>query len=890
MAIIIFSFSERTSFGYSYCYSAQRLQIYAVDYITCDGCFTSLNTTLFSLTFACSTEYTTVARYPKRIFFVEIMNHRRHRPSSVWRNSSRRSQRMSTILFLLTAIMVLLIFLSLSINIRLAKAVVSGTSTFSGVTSNEQKVLLPKTDAARSGFLKTSSTKYPATITSQIGNQKFNGKVVDILSVASNKRPEYMQTQRNTWANHPLVRNFFNVTEDLDGAGGSCQGIPRKKVLTVSKYCRRRYLSQNSSDGDFSWLMQRYTQYYARKVWLKTKPDPAGWLCAQKRFPIGLARAIQGYFQRGEALPDFLLVVDDDTYYNMDGYFKEIVSTIESSQPYVGAGCRVTNGRDMDSGIVFPFGGFGLSFSKGSLMRMLRPLSRDSPMENDKWQNATLAAIDENLIVEKETFRDGMNLAQMMEEFALAEPFHNMSRWTRGYCFHGHWILAIFTQLYGLHSTYYMDAVQGSEITLKNVQKGPQYSGLCRNEYSNCKFSDLACHYQNPADMQRLIGGAVESKSSGYDISAMDLRLANNDTEVTEPPMLILKSRFMQFQPSLLALGQARLKLFETFCLPTLLGQSDQNFIWIIRTDPELSEQLLQPLQALLSDYTDRIFLVGSNENTGGFRSLDVGNLAILSGSRKVLQRAVEASQRQWLVESRLDLDDGLHKKMIQEIRQEAMQYAQRTKDAGLFKGNQDWRAFCVSRSINWHSGALSPIKEINPNVTDTLNIPPEGIVTRNKKAYKSCITPGLSFVLPPHVGGPPIIGHHVLHEMVPRCNASHDLSGEKCLQYFDLDYDQAVQARTPTSAGMGGFHREYKPRRSESTKLWETLKSDFSISKSRTTSILRNLKENVVAIAKDNLLGQCTEDHSCSHFARRALERIIWFKELEQNSTTTVQ
>ena len=75
------------------------------------------------------------------------------------------------------------------------------------------------------------------------------GKVVDILSVASNKRPDYVRTQRNTWANHPLVRNFFNVTEDLDngqGAHRSCHKLPIHKVLKVPKFCRERYLNTDS--------------------------------------------------------------------------------------------------------------------------------------------------------------------------------------------------------------------------------------------------------------------------------------------------------------------------------------------------------------------------------------------------------------------------------------------------------------------------------------------------------------------------------------------------------------------------------------------------------------------------------------------------------------------
>jgi hypothetical protein len=82
--------------------------------------------------------------------------------------------------------------------------------------------------------------------------------------------------------------------------------------------------------------MQRFVHFYAREAWLMKKPNPVGWLCAQKRFPIGLARTVLGYAKRGEeSLPDYLFVVDDDTCYNMDTYFSSIVKDRESSEPFV---------------------------------------------------------------------------------------------------------------------------------------------------------------------------------------------------------------------------------------------------------------------------------------------------------------------------------------------------------------------------------------------------------------------------------------------------------------------------------------------------------------------------------------------------------------------------
>eukprot|EP00429_Kryptoperidinium_foliaceum_P011228 CAMPEP_0176003704 /NCGR_PEP_ID=MMETSP0120_2-20121206/1313_1 /TAXON_ID=160619 /ORGANISM="Kryptoperidinium foliaceum, Strain CCMP 1326" /LENGTH=410 /DNA_ID=CAMNT_0017336359 /DNA_START=106 /DNA_END=1338 /DNA_ORIENTATION=- len=318
--------------------------------------------------------------------------------------------------------------------------------------------------------------------------------VVDVLTMASNERLEYMDTQKATWAHHPSVRNFFNVTEDLVEDSSACQQLQLDSVIAVTKFCHRPPYKP-------SWLMNRFLKYYARESWIKTKSNPAGWLCAQKRFPLGLANTILGYSSRGEALPDYLLMVDDDTYYNLDLFHDTLIHR-NPLEPFVGAGCRVTNGRpDAEDMVVFPFGGFGLTFSKGTLERFLQPIRADCGSE---WQELVLSKIQKNLIGERDLFRDGMNLAELMQRLALMEPYQNVSGWTRGYCFHGDWIMAIFTQLYRLHSEYYMETLMDSEITV-NEDAQVQRTGSCGNLRGNCTRSDLVCHYQRPEDMRRFI-------------------------------------------------------------------------------------------------------------------------------------------------------------------------------------------------------------------------------------------------------------------------------------------------------------------------------------------------------------------------------------------------
>lgn len=45
-------------------------------------------------------------------------------------------------------------------------------------------------------------------------------------------------------------------------------------------------------------------------------------------------------------------------------------------------------------------------------------------------------------------------------------------------------------------------------------------------------------------------------------------------------PLVTFMFRLMQFQPNLINLGLARLEFFRVFCLPTMLKQTSENFLW----------------------------------------------------------------------------------------------------------------------------------------------------------------------------------------------------------------------------------------------------------------------------------------------------------------------
>ncbi|KAI2489632.1 rhamnosyl transferase [Fragilaria crotonensis] len=144
---------------------------------------------------------------------------------------------------------------------------------------------------------------------------------------------------------------------------------------------------------------------------------------------------------------------------------------------------------------------------------------------------------------------------------------------------------------------------------------------------------DLDVKAPHPARYLRMV---PDESFAGY----ANATLAFWDFASDKAPVQVIQTRFMQFQPHLLALGEARLKIFATFCLPSILAQSSKKFLWLIRADPDLDPALKDPLIAMIQQYPN-ILLVGSNQNPEGFRHrasvVDITPSNVWSGSYELL-------------------------------------------------------------------------------------------------------------------------------------------------------------------------------------------------------------------------------------------------------------
>jgi hypothetical protein len=257
--------------------------------------------------------------------------------------------------------------------------------------------------------------------------------VVDIVSIGSLNRPEYQEAQKETFGSHTIVRNFFNITErDDDSLCGTKLSV--EDVGNIQKWCK----SKEDWDLQSKALMTSLQAFYGPSKGRESQTGIASWMCAQNRAVQGLLKAMQHYNSTGQPLPDFLILMKDDTYYNIE-LFQENFQVRSHSQspstPLALAGCM-----DAQKGMPFtsPDTGFGLMLSRGALKNMLRPLyCQPGPPSRD--HREVCSRLEENQIGERSLYREGMSLAGLMYAYSTYQPFTEYRKWTLGYCWHSDW-------------------------------------------------------------------------------------------------------------------------------------------------------------------------------------------------------------------------------------------------------------------------------------------------------------------------------------------------------------------------------------------------------------------------------------------------------------------
>jgi hypothetical protein len=359
---------------------------------------------------------------------------------------------------------------------------------------------------------------------------------IDILSIGSLNNLELIDAQFSTWANQPSRRLFIAATENDDPDPNCYKNLTMDGALEIIQNCQSRdFYRKLHSVND---LTKSFNNKFSNPAWLKKRSNPTGWMCAQRRPPFALARLLQLYREArdlyGYPLPDYLIVVDDDTLLNLAKIEQSLLnipsmenttstsreSRSRSSQertippsttPVVFAGCRV-RWPIHQVNFTFPFGGYGTFFSRAAVERMITPLycnETATGFEQEACERMILATNQGGISIgETPLFQKGMSIGDLMKVFTASGR----------YCLHSDWATGYFVNFYNISRHAVDDGVWfNQERRMDNVKEARLHSidgskseiyrpNKCHSDGLECNSKSLICHRVTPEIMEQIYG------------------------------------------------------------------------------------------------------------------------------------------------------------------------------------------------------------------------------------------------------------------------------------------------------------------------------------------------------------------------------------------------
>jgi hypothetical protein len=384
-------------------------------------------------------------------------------------------------------------------------------------------------------------------------------------------------------------------------------------------------------------------------------------------------------------------------------------------------------------------------------------------------------------------------------------------------------------------------------------------------------------YYMNPPRVDRFRDDEISDEIT--DINSADLLAVHNRTARPKSyarkrkVFHIFKTRFMQQQPNLVELGKARLELFKAFCLPSMVHQTNQNFFWLIYTDPSLDKGLLGAMVKLLKPYP-HFFLVPSLDDKRGLGGKDILHgikpEVFHTGNTTKLYKYLRNVHYMVTLESRLDADDSLNINYIAEVQRRARERLLEDK------GGRDWMFWCINRGMEWNfvgPGSRKPLQTYGALVE-----------ARDFEERNFCHTPGLTLgvrrgTYTRTVARAP---HHLLFEKLEKeqMNCGGNYTGAECLHFVNNFTFSGLRSRTPTSASMSSVNtnggKAYRLAAEEGVERWTYAIKTFALLPENTKRVNDYFFENMKTILEENLEGQCTTGHSCRDEAKSGLTKMI--------------
>jgi hypothetical protein len=313
--------------------------------------------------------------------------------------------------------------------------------------------------------------------------------ILDVLSIGSLSRIEFLETQRNILTSSHFMRRYFNATERDDFDPSCSFHLTNNDTQKIKRFCRtagERYATGKGTSTLLDSTFRDFSRYFLPRKLMAKKRNPASWLCAQQR-PLSALRKTLEFFRRAPpgGFPDYLMIIDDDTYIdpeNIHSYLKayEDKHSISSDNSIALTGC-VAKLRTIE----FGHGGFGLILSRGALALL------DAPLTNHN--NQSLHTILSPWTKKSKLELKGLSLIELFAKIAKDNSFVHHQNWTfPGYCMHSDWVLAYILRYGGIASINQLTPDGFCQMT----------GDKCLKTFDNRTPS--ICHFASPAIMQTL--------------------------------------------------------------------------------------------------------------------------------------------------------------------------------------------------------------------------------------------------------------------------------------------------------------------------------------------------------------------------------------------------
>jgi hypothetical protein len=336
-------------------------------------------------------------------------------------------------------------------------------------------------------------------------------EIVDVISVGSMLQVELQDAQQRTFGSHEAVRNLYRLTELNDTDQNCFKTLTMEQVHEVASFCKNA-----TANSGLTSLLRKQLFFEKKSV---------GWACAQKRPIDGLYSVLMKYRNGDVALPHYLVIIDDDTYLNIDSINDILYNNFPQDAPHVIAGCDVFGA--MRYKMNFPVGGFGSFLSRAAIERLLKPIDCNDKnadgVINDSFTRFACWRLQQNHMGENLFFTDGMSVMDLLYKYAAVHPFAEVRNWKVGFCFHSDIAMAFFFNMYHI-------AVPDSELEANvrltdSLRKEYRYTSLtntsgfrqrgeCDNKKEKCSAESPVCHYIQADQMDRLFHAQLQGQTN----------------------------------------------------------------------------------------------------------------------------------------------------------------------------------------------------------------------------------------------------------------------------------------------------------------------------------------------------------------------------------------